>query len=105
MAQIIVTDRSGSQEAIDIRPGTTLMQEISDAGIADLLAICGGVCNCATCHVYVEGDCVDSLPAMSSDEDDLLAFTEHRQANSRLSCQIRMSNELDGLRATIAPED
>ncbi len=105
MAKILVTDRSGAQEEIDIRPGTTLMQVISDAGVADLLAICGGVCNCATCHVYVEGGCVDMLPAMSSDEDDLLSCSESRKENSRLSCQIRMSNEFDGLRATIAPED
>jgi len=105
MPQIFVTDRSGQQEAIDIQPGTTLMQAITDAGIADLLALCGGVCSCATCHAYVEGDAAALLPAISDDEDSLLEFSSHRRENSRLSCQIRLTDELAGLRATIAPED
>lgn len=105
MPQIFVTDRSGQQEAIDILPGTTLMQSISDAGIADLLALCGGVCSCATCHVYVEGDAATLLPPISDDEDGLLEFATHRRENSRLSCQIRLTDQLDGLRATVAPED
>jgi len=103
MAEVYVTDRSGEQHAIDIRPGSSLMQVITDAGVADLLALCGGVCSCATCHVYVEGEY--DLPPMEQDEDDLLGFSEHRQENSRLSCQIRLKNDFDGLRATIAPED
>lgn len=105
MSQIIVTDRSGAESEIPIRPGSSLMQLITDAGIADLLALCGGVCSCATCHVYIESDMADKLSPMEQDEDDLLGFSSYRQANSRLSCQIRLSHEHDGLRATIAPED
>jgi 2Fe-2S ferredoxin len=90
---------------LDIRPGLTLMQTITDAGMSDLLALCGGVCSCATCHVYIDGDSAPLIPSMSADEDGLLDGTSHRQENSRLSCQIRLAPELDGLRVTIAPED
>lgn len=105
MATLIVTDRSGATEEIEIRPNITLMQTITDAGISDLLALCGGVCSCATCHVYVDDSFVSKLTPMSDDEDCLLDGSSHRQQSSRLSCQIRMSPELDGLRVTIAPED
>ena len=105
MSKVIVIDRSGVEEALDIRPDLTLMQTITDAGISDLLALCGGVCSCATCHVYVEGSPADALTPMSDDESSILDGSSHRQANSRLSCQIRMSAALDGLRVTIAPED
>jgi len=105
MSKVVVIDRSGAEEHLDIRPGLTLMQTITDAGIGDLLALCGGVCSCATCHVYIDGDSASLIPLMSLDEDGLLDGTSHRQENSRLSCQIRLSPELDGLRVTIAPED
>ena len=105
MSKVIVTDRKGVEEALDIRPDLTLMQTITDAGISDLLALCGGVCSCATCHVYVDGNFASALTPMSDDESCLLDGSSHRQASSRLSCQIRMSPALDGLRVTIAPED
>jgi len=105
MPQVYVTDREGQETAIEIRPGTSLMQAITDAGVADLLALCGGMCSCATCHVYVQGETLDELPPMEQDEDDLLGCSGHRQRNSRLACQIRMKDEFDGLRATIAPAD
>jgi len=105
MSKVIVTDRNGVEEALDIRPDITLMQTITDAGISDLLALCGGVCSCATCHVYVDPGFAAALTPMSDDESGLLDGSSHRQANSRLSCQIRMSAALDGLRVTIAPED
>lgn len=105
MSQVFITDRSGEELALEIRPGTSLMQTITDAGVADLLALCGGVCSCATCHVYVDESMLDKLPPIDDDQNDLLEFSEHRQPNSRLSCQVRLNHELDGLRVTIAPED
>lgn len=81
------------------------MQSICDAGINELLALCGGMCSCATCHVYVDDEFVDALPPMTADEDALLDASGHRQANSRLSCQIVMSASLEGVRVTIAPEE
>jgi 2Fe-2S ferredoxin len=105
MSKIVVIDRSGAEEALEIRSSLTLMQTITDAGISDLLALCGGVCSCATCHVYIDGEKAALIPSMSEDENGLLDGTSHRQENSRLSCQIRLTPELDGLRVTIAPED
>jgi len=104
VSKVYITDRSGREEAIDIQPGETLMQAISNAGVDDLLALCGGVCACATCHVYLdESSCSAGDP--NDDEDALLDGSSRRRKNSRLSCQIRLSDKHDGLRATIAPED
>ena len=78
---------------------------IRDSGFDELLALCGGCCSCATCHVYVDPAFADSLPAMSEDENDLLDSSDHRNDTSRLSCQVVLTDALDGLRVTIAPED
>ena len=105
MPKVYVTDRAGLEKALDIRPELKLMQIITDAGMDELLALCGGVCSCGTCHVHVDEKFMLALAPMDADESGVLAASSHRQANSRLSCQIRMSDELDGLRVTIAPED
>lgn len=105
MPQLVVTTREGEEKAIDVEAGHNVMEAIRDAGIDELLALCGGCCSCATCHVYVDPDFADRLPAMSEDENDLLDSSDHRQENSRLSCQLVVSGEIDGLRVTIAPED
>lgn len=105
MPQVVITDRSGQELTLDALSGNTLMQTITDEGVADLLALCGGVCSCATCHVYVEGGMEDVLPPVSDDERALLESSEHCRENSRLSCQIRLTDAMNGLRATIAPED
>ena len=105
MAQLTVVKRDGTSEQFEAQNGYTVMEAISDQGIDELLAICGGCCSCATCHVFVDEAFVDKLPPLNGDEDDLLDSSEHRQANSRLSCQIPISAELDGLTVTIAPED
>jgi 2Fe-2S ferredoxin len=68
-------------------------------------AICGGMCSCATCHVYVDETWRAKLPAPMSDETDMLKDLVSYRENSRLSCQIQLSAALDGLRVTIAPED
>jgi len=73
-----------------------------DAGIS---AICGGMCSCATCHVYVDPEWVSKLPAAMSDETDMLRDLSTRRDNSRLSCQIQLTAAIDGLRVTVAPEE
>lgn len=80
------------------------MEAIREAGFDEMLALCGGACSCATCHVYVAADAAD-LPPMSDDEDDLLESSEHRTPLSRLSCQIRITPDLLGLRVTIPQEN
>jgi 2Fe-2S ferredoxin len=81
------------------------METIRDAGFDELQALCGGSCSCATCHVYVEESFRARLSPMSSDEDELLGSSSFRKPTSRLSCQIRLSPELDGIVLTIAPEE
>lgn len=102
MPKLIVTNRDGETSEITVEDGLTVMEAVRDNGFDELLALCGGCCSCATCHCYVEGG---ELPEMSEDEDDLLESSDHRKDNSRLSCQIPLTAELDGLKVTIAPED
>ena len=105
MPKLIVTTREGETSEIDVADGLTVMEAIRDNGFDELLALCGGCCSCATCHVHVDPAFADKLPALSEDEDDLLESTDHRVPTSRLSCQIPFTAELDGLKVTIAPED
>lgn len=81
------------------------MEGIRDAGVDELLALCGGCCSCATCHVFIDPHWLDRLPAMSEDENDLLDSSDDRGSNSRLSCQIVVDRNLEGLLVTIPPGD
>jgi ferredoxin len=105
MPKLTVVTRDGARQEIEATNGVSVMDVIRNAGIGELLAICGGCCSCATCHVYVDESFFDGLPAIRPDEDDLLDSSEHRQANSRLSCQVPVTDAIDGMTVTIAPED
>lgn len=105
MAKLVVVLRDGSERELDGDTGLTVMENIRDAGIDELLALCGGCCSCATCHVHVDPAFADALPPMGADEDDLLESTSDRDATSRLSCQIPFTDALAGLRVRIAQED
>ena len=102
---LIVTTREGETTLVEGVTGLSTMEVIRNAGIDEVLALCGGCCSCATCHVYADPSYAQYLPAMSEDEDDLLDSSEHRRPESRLSCQIPFGEQLDGFRVTIAPED
>jgi 2Fe-2S ferredoxin len=97
--------RSGGSISIQASPGITAMEAIRNAGADELLALCGGCCSCATCHVMVESGPADLSKPQSEDEDDLLDSSDHRTASSRLSCQITVNAELQGARFVIAPEE
>jgi 2Fe-2S ferredoxin len=105
MAKLIVTTRKGETQTLDAPTGLSVMEVIRDAAISDILALCGGACSCATCHVHVAPEFAGVLPSMSEDENGLLEGSSHRDGRSRLSCQIRMNDTLSGLRVTIAQED
>ncbi len=105
MPQLTVVIRDGTERTLRGESGLSVMEVIRDNGIDELLALCGGCCSCATCHVHVDEDWMGALPPMDGDEDDLLDSSDYRAANSRLSCQIPFSPALEGLRVTIAPED
>ncbi|WP_310498103.1 2Fe-2S iron-sulfur cluster-binding protein [Sandarakinorhabdus sp.] len=105
MPSITVTTRDGRDHVLKAEAGLSVMEIIKDGGIGELLALCGGCCSCATCHVHVDAAQMALLPAMDGDEDDLLDSSDHKTATSRLSCQIPFTAALDGLHVTIAPED
>jgi len=105
MPRLIVVKRDGTEQEIDAVEGLSVMEAIRDAGIDEMLALCGGCCSCATCHVHVDQAHAGLLPSMGPDEDDLLDASSTRDAHSRLCCQITVGPNLDGLRVSIAAED
>lgn len=105
MPSLIVVDRKGNEKTVSGDAGLSVMEVIRDNGFDELLALCGGCCSCATCHVHVDEDWTAKVGPANEDEGDLLDSSDFKQPNSRLSCQIPFTDELDGLRVTIAPED
>jgi 2Fe-2S ferredoxin len=105
MPQLIVVTREGEERAVNGEAGLSVMEVIRENGFDELLALCGGCCSCATCHVHVDPEFAAKLPPMSEDENDLLDCGSDRDDRSRLACQIRFSDALDGLRVRIAAED
>ena len=103
MPRVWLTKRDGETEAIDARSGRSLMLNIRKPG--KIQAICGGEASCGTCHVYVAEAWLSRLPPIKNEEEIILAFSDWRQPSSRLSCQIKVTDALDGLAVTIAPED
>lgn len=99
---INVTNLDGSEQAVEALAGWQVMEILRDHGFP-IKAECGGACCCATCHVYVDPEWVPRLTPRSDDEDVMMDSALDVRDNSRLSCQIVMSEELDGLRVTIAP--
>lgn len=105
MGKIVVTDRVGGQHDIEVKEGESLMEPLRqlDNGIE---ALCGGMCSCATCHIFVEPEWFGKLQAAQDDELELLEETEsYRAESSRLSCQVEFKPELDGIKFEIAPEE
>ena len=105
MPQLTVVTRDGEERELMGETGLSVMEVIRDAGIDEILALCGGCCSCATCHVHVDPEFAAKLKPMSEDENDLLDSTSDRDDYSRLSCQIDMTDALDGLKVRIAAED
>jgi 2Fe-2S ferredoxin len=105
MIKIVVTTREGEDKAVEAREGLSLMETVRDSGFDEQFALCGGCCSCATCHVYVDEAFMGRLSPISEAESDLLDSSDHRGPRSRLSCQIKLTSDLDGLRVAIAPED
>jgi 2Fe-2S ferredoxin len=105
MATIYVTDREGNEHVLEVATGLSIMEPLReiDDGVE---ALCGGMCSCATCHVYIDPEWSPRLSERGDDELELLEDTEcFKNQESRLSCQITMTAELDGLRITVAPEE
>jgi 2Fe-2S ferredoxin len=105
MIKLTTKTRDGSSHAIESETGITLMEAIREAGIYELMALCGGSCSCATCHVYLESGPDGVREPGSGDENDLLDSSDHRTAASRLACQVRLTSAMNGLVVQIAPEN
>jgi len=105
MVAINVTDRTGRKSTLHTAAGGGLMEVLRDNNLG-IEAICGGCCSCATCHIFIGPKWAAKLPPRSEDEKDLLvATTSYRPDESRLSCQIQLTEALDGLEVTVASAD
>jgi 2Fe-2S ferredoxin len=102
---VVVVTRDGQAKDVDAISGLSVMEIIRDAGIDELLALCGGCCSCATCHVHVDRAYGRLLADMRDDERELLSLSDDRDETSRLACQLPFTAALDGLRVRIAAED
>ncbi len=100
MPKIIFTDHAGTSREVETKAGTSIMEAAVQNMIPGIDADCGGACACATCHVYVNEGFLGKLKAKDDMEDSMLDFAENVEENSRLSCQILMSDELDGIKVT-----
>ena len=101
MAKITYVEHNGTEHAIDVKNGLSVMEGAVKNNIPGIDADCGGACACATCHVYVEESWLDKTGDRSAMEESMLDFAEGVEPNSRLSCQIKVSDALDGLRVTM----
>ena len=104
MSKLIVVSHDGGERVLEAGEGSSVMEVVRNAGIEEMLALCGGCLSCATCHVYVDPAFAAKLPPMSDDENTLLDSSEKRRENSRLSCQIPFGAHLDGMKVEIAEE-
>ena len=104
MARMVVVDRDGKEHEIEARAGLKIMEVLRelDYGVA---AICGGLCSCATCHIYVDPAWTARLPRPQSDELELLReLSDYKEPVSRLSCQVEFTEALNGIKLAIAPD-
>jgi len=100
MAKIIYVDHDGTEREVDASNGETVMEAAIKNSIPGIDADCGGACACATCHVYVDKAFMETVGAPQDMEQSMLDFAENVQENSRLSCQITVTDSLEGLKVT-----
>ncbi len=105
MVRIRYVQPDGTERAVDVEPGESLMEAAVNNRVDGIVAECGGACMCATCHVYVDDEYMTAAGAADDGEQEMMeAVAAERRPNSRLSCQIKATPELDGAVVRIAPE-
>jgi 2Fe-2S ferredoxin len=97
MLKVTYVESGGQQHVVDVQPGRSLMESAVQNGVPGIAAVCGGACACATCHIYIDEAWRSRIGARNDLEESMLEMADDVQANSRLACQIRMTDELDGL--------
>jgi ferredoxin, 2Fe-2S len=100
MPKITYVDSSGTERTVEGKNGMTVMETAIKHNVPGIDADCGGACACATCHVYVDAAFADKVGKPSAMEQSMLDFAENVKENSRLSCQIKIRDDLDGLKVT-----
>ena len=101
MAKITYIEHDGASHVIDVKPGRAVMEGAVKNNVPGIDADCGGACACATCHVYVDDAWLSKTGEKSAMEESMLDFAENVEPNSRLSCQIKVSDELEGLKVSM----
>jgi 2Fe-2S ferredoxin len=102
MPKVVFQDVEGRRRELEVEAGTTLMEAAVDNDVAGIVAECGGACACATCHAYVADAWVGRLPPLSDMEDAMLDSAAERRPTSRLTCQVEMTDALDGIELEVA---
>ncbi|MFV0472743.1 MAG: 2Fe-2S iron-sulfur cluster-binding protein [Pikeienuella sp.] len=97
MVKITYIEHGGTEHVVDVAVGLTVMEGARDNNVPGIDADCGGACACSTCHVYVDPAWTDRLPAKDAMEEDMLDFAYEPDETSRLTCQVKVTPELDGL--------
>lgn len=105
MPKVTYIERDGSRKEVEADPGYTVMEVAVNNGIDGIVAECGGACACATCHAYVDKAWLDKLPPMDDMEDSMLDAAYERRDSSRLTCQIEITDDLDGLVIEVADNE
>jgi 2Fe-2S ferredoxin len=105
MAKITYVTRDGERHEVDVENGYSVMEGAINNNIDGIVAECGGACACATCHGYIDEAWLAKLPAMDDMEDSMLDAAFARKPNSRLTCQLEVSDALDGLVIEVAEND
>lgn len=105
MPVIHVTDRDGHSHSLEVREGGVLMEVLRDEGMG-IEAICGGQCACATCHCFIDPEWFEKLATRGEDEQELVSYLDcYDPRRSRLTCQIEVTEAIDGLRLEVAPDE
>ena len=97
MVKIVFIEHSGQEHAVETNPGASVMIAAVSNGVPGIDADCGGACSCATCHVYVDQEWLEKTGEINPTEEAMLSISTDRKDNSRLSCQIQVTEDLDGL--------
>ena len=101
MAKITYIEFDGTEHPVEVKTGLSVMEGAVKNNVPGIDADCGGACACATCHVYVDGEWLAKTGSKSAMEDSMLDFAENVEPNSRLSCQIKVTDALEGLVVTM----
>lgn len=105
MPKITYISPDGTKKDVEVKVGYTVMEGAIDNGVDGIVAECGGACACATCHSYIDAAWIDKLPPMDDMEDSMLDVAFERRDNSRLTCQIEVKEEYDGLVVHVADNE